>query len=74
MSNEPRCEVQPVLFVACGSPLSALGRPEGEQAHPTPEHFLPLLYALGASSKSAPTSFPIEGFDHSLSMRSVRFG
>jgi 4,5-DOPA dioxygenase extradiol len=47
----------------------------GRQAHPTPEHYLPLLYAFGASSEADAVSYPIEGFDAgSLSMRSVRFG
>lgn len=52
----------------------ALASSNGRAAHPTPEHYLPLLYALGAAQRDAPVSFPIEGFDHSLSMRSVRFG
>ena len=52
----------------------ALESPAGRASHPTPDHYLPLLYALGAAAPDAPVSFPIEGFDHSLSMRSVRFG
>ncbi len=48
--------------------------PEGRKAHPTPEHYLPLLYAAGAAG-SDPVSFPITGFDlGSLSMRAVIFG
>jgi 4,5-DOPA dioxygenase extradiol len=47
---------------------------DGRMAHPTPEHFLPLLYAVGASDADDRVDFPIEGFDMgSLSMRSVRF-
>jgi 4,5-DOPA dioxygenase extradiol len=47
----------------------------GRTAHPTPEHYLPLLYAFGASSPADAVSYPIQGFDAgSLSMRSVRFG
>ena len=47
----------------------------GRVAHPTPDHYLPLLYAAGASAADEPVRFPIEGFDMaSLSMRSVRFG
>jgi 4,5-DOPA dioxygenase extradiol len=45
------------------------------QAHPTLEHYLPLLYALGVSDEREALSFPyaaIEGA--SLSMRAVRFG
>jgi 4,5-DOPA dioxygenase extradiol len=43
-------------------------------AHPTIEHFLPLLYTLGAAEESdRPTTFT-EGFDlGSISMRSVLF-
>jgi 4,5-DOPA dioxygenase extradiol len=48
--------------------------PEGRKAHPTPEHYLPLLYAAGAADDD-PVSFPITGFDlGSLSMRTVIFG
>jgi 4,5-DOPA dioxygenase extradiol len=48
--------------------------PDGRMAHPTPEHFLPLLYAVGASDADDAVDFPIAGFDMgSLSMRSVRF-
>lgn len=40
---------------------------------PTPDHYLPLLYVLGASVKSDTVSFPIEGFEGgSLSMLSVQ--
>jgi 4,5-DOPA dioxygenase extradiol len=47
----------------------------GRLSHPTPDHYLPLLYAAGASAPDDPVRFPIEGFDMaSLSMRSVRFG
>ena len=47
---------------------------EGLKAHPTPEHFLPLLYAAGAAGDDR-ASYPITGFDlGSLSMRSVVFG
>jgi len=48
--------------------------PEGRKAHPTPEHYLPLLYAAGAGGDDS-VSFPITGFDlGSLSMRAVIFG
>jgi 4,5-DOPA dioxygenase extradiol len=48
---------------------------KGRLAHPTPDHFLPLLYVAGAASAGEPVRFPIEGFDMgSLSMRSIAFG
>jgi 4,5-DOPA dioxygenase extradiol len=44
-------------------------------AHPTPDHYLLLLYAAGAAGDSDSVSFPVTGFDlGSLSMRAVRFG
>ena len=48
---------------------------EGRLAHPTPDHYLPLLYAAGASTVDERIAYPVTGFDAaSLSMRSVRFG
>lgn len=42
---------------------------------PTPEHYLPLLYVLGAQSAGDAVSFPVEGIDGgSISMLSVRVG
>jgi 4,5-DOPA dioxygenase extradiol len=47
----------------------------GRNSHPTLDHYLPLLYAAGASDGRDRVSFPISGFDlGSLSMRSVLFG
>ncbi len=47
----------------------------GRMCHPTLDHFLPLLYALGAADPRDKVVFPISGFDlGSLSMRSVIFG
>lgn len=47
----------------------------GRLAHPTTEHYLPLLYSFGASSEHDVLSYPLTGFDlGSLSMRAVRFG
>jgi len=63
------CRQHDLEFVA-----RALASANGRAAHPTPDHYLPLLYALGAAAPDVEVSFPIEGFDHSLSMRSVRFG
>ncbi|MEO6461744.1 MAG: 4,5-DOPA dioxygenase extradiol [Candidatus Eisenbacteria bacterium] len=44
-------------------------------AVPTPEHYLPLLAALGARHAAEPATFPVEGIDGgSISMLSVRLG
>jgi 4,5-DOPA dioxygenase extradiol len=44
-------------------------------AAPTPEHYLPLLYVLGAQSPGDEVSFPTQGIDGgSISMLSVRVG
>ena len=55
--------------------VRALDGEAGRQAHPTPDHFLPILYVAGASGASEPVRFPITGFDMgSLSMRAVLIG
>ncbi|MBL8628338.1 MAG: 4,5-DOPA dioxygenase extradiol [Rhodospirillaceae bacterium] len=42
---------------------------------PTPEHYLPLLYVLGAADSTDQLSFIYEGFEHaSLSMRCIQLG
>lgn len=47
---------------------------EGRLCHPSPDHYVPLLYAAGAAEEGEAVSFPVEGFDLGLSMRAVRFG
>jgi 4,5-DOPA dioxygenase extradiol len=48
---------------------------DGRRAHPTPDHWLPLLYAYAATDERDAITFPTEGFDlGSLSMRNVLFG
>jgi 4,5-DOPA dioxygenase extradiol len=54
---------------------SALATDDGKLAHPTPDHYLPLLYAAGASSADDPVSHPVSGMDlGSLSMRAILWG
>ena len=44
-------------------------------AHPTKEHYLPLLYCMGSTDGRDAVSYPYEGFDFgSISMRMILFG
>ena len=55
--------------------FDGLATDEGRSSHPTIDHYLPLLYAAGASSEEDTVTFPITGFDMgTLSMRAVQFG
>ena len=74
-----RFEGQARQFISQGdhAPLidyAALGN-DAILSVPTPEHYLPLLYVLGASFEGERVSFPVEGVDGgSVSMLSVQFG
>jgi 4,5-DOPA dioxygenase extradiol len=49
--------------------------PDGRHAHPTPDHWFPLLWSYGAADSTDPLTYPVEGFDMgSMSMRSMRWG
>jgi 4,5-DOPA dioxygenase extradiol len=50
------------------------GTDEGRLAHPTPDHWLPLIYTYAVTDVSDSLQFPVDGFDIGLSMRSVLFG
>jgi 4,5-DOPA dioxygenase extradiol len=53
--------------------IETLGR-DAQLAAPTPEHYLPLLYAMGASGADDTVDFPVSGIDGgSVSMLAVRF-
>jgi 4,5-DOPA dioxygenase extradiol len=55
--------------------VRALDDDTGRLSHPTPDHYLPILYAAGASAPEDAVRFPTEGFDlSSISMRSVVYG
>ncbi len=42
---------------------------------PTPDHYWPLLYALGLQEKNESLTFPVEGISHgSISMRAIKIG
>ena len=49
--------------------------PEALLSIPTPDHYLPLLYVIGASRQSDIVTFPVEGIDGgSVSMLAVQVG
>ncbi len=52
----------------------SLGR-DATLSAPTPDHYLPLLYVLGARRPGEPATFPVEGIDGgSVSMLTVKVG
>jgi 4,5-DOPA dioxygenase extradiol len=52
---------------------AALGH-DAAQAVPTPDHYLPLLYVLGAADESDELTFPVQGFEGgSISMLGAMF-
>ena len=53
----------------------AMNTKAGKLSIPTPEHYLPLLYVLGAGGKEEELKFDIEEIQNaSISMRSIRIG
>ena len=49
--------------------------PDAALAIPTPDHYLPLLYVLGARYAHEPVTYPVEGFDGgAISMLTLQFG
>ncbi|HEY0078393.1 MAG TPA: 4,5-DOPA dioxygenase extradiol [Pyrinomonadaceae bacterium] len=70
-------QVRALLLAGDDMPLVAyekLGR-EARLSIPTPEHYLPLLYVVGARREGEAVTFPVEGVDGgSVSMLTVRVG
>lgn len=66
-----------LLLAGDHAPLVAyesLGR-DAMLSVPTPEHYLPLVYVMGARREGEPVSFPVDGIDGgSVSMLTVRIG
>lgn len=70
--------VRELLMASQHAPLidyeGKLGR-EAMLAVPTPDHYLPLLYVIGARGTSETVSFPVQGVDGgSISMLAVQVG
>ncbi len=74
-----RFEKQAREFLLAGEdePLvnyETLGR-DAQMSAPTPDHYLPLLYVMGARLEGDEVTFPVEGVDGgSVSMLTIKFG
>ncbi|HZT75847.1 MAG TPA: 4,5-DOPA dioxygenase extradiol [Vicinamibacterales bacterium] len=70
-------EARGLLVSGDAAPLvdyESLGR-DAQLSIPTPDHYLPLLYVIGARQRGDAITFPVEGVDGgSISMLAVRVG
>ena len=70
-------QVRELILAGDDQPLvnyQSLGS-EAKLAAPTPEHYLPLLYLLGARQRDEAVAFPVEGVDGgSVSMLTAQVG
>ncbi len=76
-ANDFDAWIRDTLVRADGDRLIEYNRlaPGVQMAHPTREHFVPILVAAGAAAGGGKASFPIEGFEYgSIARRTVQFG
>ncbi|HEY8133815.1 MAG TPA: 4,5-DOPA dioxygenase extradiol [Thermoanaerobaculia bacterium] len=70
-------QAREMLIAGNDEPLidyESLGR-DAVLSAPTPDHYLPLMYVMGARAKDDRVAFPVEGIDGgSVSMLTVQFG
>jgi 4,5-DOPA dioxygenase extradiol len=75
-ASEFNAAARAAVLASTHEPLINYGTlPGAERAVPTPEHYLPLLYALGAQAAGEPVAIPIDGIElGAISMMCVKLG